>query len=144
MRDLDLGDEAIAPDNGRQLGFQSFQRDLPLVLHIVGQVDRGHAALAEFSLDRVAALKGGVQAGDGIGHGVKMCLRRVRPQEGMRRLGAPISPSFRTRRASFALSRRVHDRTQSGHTLPYKGSAAGPKSLAALGVPGWALLESNQ
>ena len=53
---------------------------------VVGQVDRGHAALAEFTLDGVAALKGGIQTGDGIGHGgqnaSKACeVARISPQE---------------------------------------------------------------
>ncbi len=30
---------------------------------VVGQVDRGHAAFAELTLDGIAALQGGVQAG---------------------------------------------------------------------------------
>jgi len=38
----------------------------PLVLEVVGQVDRGHPALTDLALDAVAALEGCVQAGDGI------------------------------------------------------------------------------
>ncbi len=45
------------------------QRDLTLVLQVIGQVDRGHAALTQLTLDGVAAFEGCVQAGDGIGHG---------------------------------------------------------------------------
>ena len=44
------------------------ERDLPLVPEVVGQKDRRHAALAELTLDGVAAFEGGVEAGDGIGH----------------------------------------------------------------------------
>jgi hypothetical protein len=40
------------------------------VLEVVGQVDRGHAALTELALDDVAAFEGNVQTGDGIGHGL--------------------------------------------------------------------------
>ena len=42
--------------------------DLALVLEVVGQVDSGHPALTDLTLDAVAALEGGVEAGDGIGH----------------------------------------------------------------------------
>ena len=53
---LDLGQEALAPDDGCEFRFQNFQRDLSLVLEVLGQVDGGHAALAELTLDGVAAL----------------------------------------------------------------------------------------
>ncbi len=45
-RRLNLGEESLAPDNGSQLGLQDLEGDLSLVLEVVRQVDRGHAALA--------------------------------------------------------------------------------------------------
>ena len=39
----------------RQLGLQDLERDLTLVLQVIGQVDGGHAALTQFSFDGVAA-----------------------------------------------------------------------------------------
>ena len=36
------------------------------LLLVVGQVDRSHPTLTDLTLDAVAALEGGVQAGDGI------------------------------------------------------------------------------
>ncbi len=39
------------------------------MLEIIGQVDRGHAALTKLTLDGVAAFEGRVQSGDGIRHG---------------------------------------------------------------------------
>ncbi len=63
---LDLGQEALRPDDGRELGLQDFQRDLTLVAEVLGQVDRGHAALAELALDAVAALERRVQARDDV------------------------------------------------------------------------------
>ena len=68
-RRLDLGEEPLGAHDGGQLGLEHLERDLPLVPEVFGQVDRGHAALAELALDAVAALEGRVQAGDGIGHG---------------------------------------------------------------------------
>ena len=43
-------------------------------LKIVGQVDRGHPALTDLTLDAVAAFEGCVQAGDGVRavHALKM------------------------------------------------------------------------
>jgi hypothetical protein len=67
-RRLDLGQEALGSDDGRQLGLEHLERDLTLVLHVVGQEHRGHAALTEFTLDAVAALEGRVQTGDGVRH----------------------------------------------------------------------------
>ena len=58
-----------APDHRGQLGLQDLERDLPLVLEVVGEVDGGHATLAEFVFDQVAALEGRIQAGDRIRHG---------------------------------------------------------------------------
>jgi len=47
--------EAIYPHDCRQLGLQDLERDLPLVLQVVGQVDGRHPALAELPQDPVAA-----------------------------------------------------------------------------------------
>ena len=67
---LDLGEEALRAHQDRQLGLQHLQSDLPLVPLVVGQVDRSHPALAELSLDSVAALEGRVQSCDRVvGHG---------------------------------------------------------------------------
>ena len=68
-RGLDLGQEPLGSDHRRQLGLQNLERHLALVLQIVRQVHRGHAALTELALDGVAAFQGCVQARDGIGLG---------------------------------------------------------------------------
>ena len=52
--DLDLGEEAVAADDGAELGMQDLDRDLAAVLQVLGEVDGGHAALAELALDAVA------------------------------------------------------------------------------------------
>ena len=44
-------------------GAKHVQRDLPLVLDVVREIDRSHPALTEFTLDAVAAFEGCVQAG---------------------------------------------------------------------------------
>ena len=67
-RRLDLGQEALGADDRGQLRLQDFERDLTLVLEVVGEIDRGHAALAELSLDGVAAFEGCVETSNWIGH----------------------------------------------------------------------------
>jgi hypothetical protein len=59
-RRLDLGQEAVGSDHGGQLGFEDLEGDLPLVLQVVGKIDRRHTALTEFGLDAVAAFEGRV------------------------------------------------------------------------------------
>ncbi len=54
-RRFDIGEESLSADHRSQLGFQDFEGDLALVLEVVGQVHRGHAALAQLTLDGVAA-----------------------------------------------------------------------------------------
>ena len=43
---LDLGQEAFGSDDCCEFWLQDLQRDLALVLEVIGQVDRRHAALA--------------------------------------------------------------------------------------------------
>ena len=52
--------------HGSEFRLEHLERDLPLVLEVVGQVDGRHTALTDLALDAVAALEGGVQAGDWI------------------------------------------------------------------------------
>jgi hypothetical protein len=67
-RNLDLGQETFGTDNGGQLGLEHLQRDLALVLEVIGQVDGRHPALTQLTRDGVAAFEGRVQASDWIGH----------------------------------------------------------------------------
>jgi hypothetical protein len=67
---LDLGEKTLGADDGAQFGFQDLDRDLAVVPQVIRQVDGGHAALTELSLDAVAAVEGRVEAMDRIvGHG---------------------------------------------------------------------------
>ena len=65
---LDLGEEALGADDGGELGPQHLDRDLAVVLEVVGEVDRGHAALAQLALKAVAVGEGGGEAGENVGH----------------------------------------------------------------------------
>ena len=51
---LDLGEEALGADDGGELGAQDLDGDLAVVLEVLGEVHRGHAARAELALDPVA------------------------------------------------------------------------------------------
>ncbi len=59
--DLDLVQEPLGPDHRGQLGPQHLERDLAVVLHVVGQVDRGHAPGPQLPLDHVAIAQGHLQ-----------------------------------------------------------------------------------
>ena len=50
----DLAQEALGAERGGELGAEDLDGDLAVVLEVVGEVDRGHAALAELALDAVA------------------------------------------------------------------------------------------
>jgi hypothetical protein len=51
---LDLVQEPLGADQGRELRPQHLDGDLAVVLEIVGQVDRGHPARTQLALDPVA------------------------------------------------------------------------------------------
>ena len=57
-RDADLAGEAVRAERGGELGTEHLDRDLAVVLEVVGQVDGGHAALAELALDPVGGAEG--------------------------------------------------------------------------------------
>ncbi len=67
-RDLNFSEEAFRADDRGQLGFQDLEGNLAVMLQVLGQVDRGHAALAELALDGVAPVEGGVEKAHGFGH----------------------------------------------------------------------------
>jgi hypothetical protein len=64
----DLLDEPISDEHRRQLGAEHLDRDLALVLEVLGQVDCGHAALPGVALDAVAAREGRGEATGRSGH----------------------------------------------------------------------------
>ena len=66
--DLDFAQEALRSKGCRELGTEHFNRDVPIVLVVTGEIDEGHAAAAEFTLDRVALSDCRLQAGEQTGH----------------------------------------------------------------------------
>jgi hypothetical protein len=65
---LDLAEEALGADDRGELGTQHLDRDLASMLEIFGEVDRGHAALADLALDSIATGERILKAGDRLGH----------------------------------------------------------------------------
>src|SRR3972149_4401094 len=59
--DLDLPQEPLRAQQGRELGLQNLDRDLAVVLEVLGEVDSSHASAAEFTLDAVAVRQGSPQ-----------------------------------------------------------------------------------
>ena len=64
---LDLTQEALGADDGGQLGTQHLDGHLAPVLEVLGEVDRGHAALAQLALEAVAVGDQGLQPVNGVG-----------------------------------------------------------------------------
>ena len=54
----DLADEALGAEGRGELGAEHLDGDLAVVLQVVGEVDGGHAALAELALDAVGGAEG--------------------------------------------------------------------------------------
>ncbi len=52
--DLDFAQEPLGAQDGREIGAQDLDRDLAMMLEVVGQVDRGHPSAANFLEDGIA------------------------------------------------------------------------------------------
>ena len=67
-RNLDLAEKPLRAQRGGQLRMEQLEGHPPVVLEILGQEDRRHAAAADLALDRVAAGEGGVKPMKKLGH----------------------------------------------------------------------------
>jgi hypothetical protein len=68
-RDLDLAEKALSAERGGEVFAQDLNRDLAVVLQVMGQVDGGHATAAELTLDAVAIGQRTAQSLEEIRHG---------------------------------------------------------------------------
>jgi hypothetical protein len=59
----DLLDKPFGAEDGGEFGLEDLERDLTLVLQVLGQIDGGHPALPELALDPVAVGDGGADSG---------------------------------------------------------------------------------
>src|SRR2546425_10004002 len=62
-RDLDLPQEPLGADRGRELAPEHLDRHLAVVLLVLGEVDGRHAAPAELAVDGVAVREGRGEGG---------------------------------------------------------------------------------
>ena len=66
--DLDLAKEPLGSECGREFGAQNLHGHLPVVLHVLGQIDRRHTAGTDFVLDGVAVGESSFQSFEGVRH----------------------------------------------------------------------------
>ena len=59
--ELDLAEEPVGADRGREVGTEDLEGDLAVVAEVLGQEHDGHAALAELALELVAAGESGFE-----------------------------------------------------------------------------------
>ena len=64
----DLALEALGPERGGQLGVEHLEGDRAVVLDVVREEDRGHAAAAELALERVAVAQAFLELRAQVGH----------------------------------------------------------------------------
>jgi hypothetical protein len=68
--DLDLPQEPLRSQRGGELRPQHLDRDLSVMLEILGEINGGHAAPAELALDQVPVAQSVSQFGSGpVDHG---------------------------------------------------------------------------
>src|SRR5213083_2715386 len=70
--DLDLSEEALGAEGGRQLGPEHLDRDGAAVLQVPGQIDRRRAPVAQLPVDRVPIGQGAAQAGEQLSHRIQI------------------------------------------------------------------------
>jgi hypothetical protein len=64
----DFPEEPVAADGRAELGPEDLDGDLAAVPEVAGEVDRGHAALADQTLDLVAVAERGAKLFENVGH----------------------------------------------------------------------------
>jgi hypothetical protein len=73
--DLDLPEEALLAQGGRELLAQELDGDLAVVPKVVGEVHGGHSARTELALDAVAVSQGTGEPVEGLGRQGQATLR---------------------------------------------------------------------
>ena len=66
--DADFGQEPIDAEHGTEVGIEDLERDGPAMLDVAREIDRGHAATADLTVDRISAGDGRGES-SGVGHG---------------------------------------------------------------------------
>ena len=65
-RELDLAQEALGPERLADLGLEHLDRDVAVVLEVVGEKHRRHAAFPEHAVERIPIGEGKAQPGQQI------------------------------------------------------------------------------
>jgi len=60
-RGFDLLQESLSAEHGGEFRLEQLERHLAVVLHVLAQIDRRHAAFAELALNAVATGKRAVE-----------------------------------------------------------------------------------
>jgi len=60
--DLDLAEKPLGAEGLRDFRPEDLQRHRPVVLQVMGEIDGGHAAMAELPVEAVAVREGGTEA----------------------------------------------------------------------------------
>ena len=63
----DLAQKTLGPEGEDQLGAEHLYGDLAIVLEVVREIDRGHAARAKLAVDAVAIGEGALKSGLEVG-----------------------------------------------------------------------------
>ena len=66
---LDLAEESLTPERGGELGFQYLDRNLAMVLLVLGEKDDRHSPPTQFAANRVAVSEDSSQAGQRVSRG---------------------------------------------------------------------------
>ena len=67
-RRLDLGQKPLGANRHREFGLEHLDRDLAIVLEVLGEIDGSHATSAKFTLDAVAATQRRAEATEHVTH----------------------------------------------------------------------------
>ena len=67
-RGLDFLHKPLGAEHGGEFRLEQLERDVAIVLEVLAQVHRGHAAFAEPAQNAIAAREGGVEAVGLRGH----------------------------------------------------------------------------
>jgi hypothetical protein len=105
----DLQEESLRSQRGGELGAQDLEGDRPIVPEVVGEVDRGHPAASELTLDAVAIGQGGPEE---IGWVGQRGNRRVPfvDEDGLANAGGGLRARGRARWGSASIESGHRDR----------------------------------
>jgi hypothetical protein len=65
-RDLDLGEESLDSEHGAEVRLQDLERDVPVVPQVAREIDGGHSARADLTLDLIVVRQRRAELTEGI------------------------------------------------------------------------------